>query len=42
MTENRIITDYLEDILDAINKTSFFIKGMTEEQFLQDIKQLLQ
>ena len=28
MTENRIITDYLEDILDAINKISFFIKGM--------------
>ena len=38
MTGRRIITDYLEDILDAINKISLFITGMTEEQFLQDIK----
>ncbi len=38
MTSERVYTDYLEDILDAIGKVAQFIQGMTYEQFAQDAK----
>jgi len=38
MTSERVYTDYLEDILDAIGKVAQFIQGMTYEHFAQDAK----
>lgn len=38
MTEERIYADYLEDILDSIEKIERFIAGMTFEQFIKDDK----
>jgi uncharacterized protein with HEPN domain len=38
MTAERIYTDYLVDILDAIVKTEQFIQGMTFDRFIQDDK----
>ncbi len=38
MTEERIYADYLEDILDSIDKVERFIAGMTFEQFIKDDK----
>ncbi len=38
MTEERIYADYLEDILDSIDKIERFIAGMTFEQFIKDDK----
>ena len=38
MTSTRLYLDYLEDILDAIEKATEFIQGMTYEQFSQDAK----
>ena len=35
---SRPYLDYLEDILDAIEKATEFIQGMTYEQFAQDAK----
>jgi uncharacterized protein with HEPN domain len=38
MTSARSYLDYLEDILDAIEKAAQFIQGMTYEQFAVDAK----
>jgi hypothetical protein len=38
MTSTHPHFDYLEDILDAIEKATEFIQGMTYEQFAQDAK----
>ena len=38
MTFKRIYLDYLEDIIDATEKISQFIEGMTYEQFAKDAK----
>ena len=38
MTSARSYLDYLEDILDAIEKAEQFIQGMTYEQFAEDAK----
>jgi uncharacterized protein with HEPN domain len=38
MSSTRPYLDYLEDILDAIEKATAFIQGMTYEQFAQDAK----
>lgn len=38
MTSTHPYFDYLEDILDAIEKATEFIQGMTYEQFAQDAK----
>lgn len=38
MTDNHIYSDYLEDILDAIEKIKKFIKGMQFKQFVEDDK----
>ncbi|MBW2116239.1 MAG: DUF86 domain-containing protein [Deltaproteobacteria bacterium] len=38
MTEERIYADYLEDILDSVEKIERFIEGMTFEQFIRDDK----
>ena len=38
MTPTRPYLDYLEDILDAMEKATAFIQGMTYEQFAQDAK----
>jgi uncharacterized protein with HEPN domain len=38
MTLARSYLDYLEDILDAIEKAEQFIQGMTYEQFAEDAK----
>lgn len=37
-SKNHEFIDYLEDILDAINKIREFIKGQTFEQFSRDDK----
>jgi uncharacterized protein with HEPN domain len=34
----REIKDYINDIVDSMNKAINFIKGMTYEQFIQDDK----
>jgi len=38
MSSTRPYLDYLEDILDAMEKATAFIQGMTYEQFAQDAK----
>ncbi|MBC8446839.1 MAG: DUF86 domain-containing protein [Chloroflexi bacterium] len=38
MTSQRTYADYLEDILDAVERVRQFIEGMTYEQFAQDAK----
>ena len=38
MTLERSYVDYLEDILDAIEKVSQFVEGMTYERFMADSK----
>ncbi|MBI3300820.1 MAG: DUF86 domain-containing protein [Deltaproteobacteria bacterium] len=38
MNAERTYVDYLEDILDAVEKVAQFIQGMTYEQFVQDAK----
>lgn len=38
MKSERPYLDYLEDILDAIQKVREFILGMTYEEFAQDAK----
>jgi len=38
MSSVHIYRDYLEDILDAMEKIAQFIRGMTYEQFAQDAK----
>lgn len=38
MTPTRPYLDYLEDILDAMEKATAFIQGITYEQFVQDAK----
>ena len=40
MTAERTYIDYLADILDAIEKTSQFIEGMTFDSFAEDDKTL--
>jgi uncharacterized protein with HEPN domain len=41
MKENRMDLDYLQDILDAINKINTFISGMTLKRLRMMIKQSL-
>ncbi len=36
MNSNRVYSDYLEDILDAIIKAADFIKDMTFDDFVKD------
>jgi uncharacterized protein with HEPN domain len=38
MTEERTHRDYLDDILDAIEKIKEFTRGMSEEEFCRDVK----
>jgi uncharacterized protein with HEPN domain len=38
MNAERMYVDYLEDILDAIEKVEQFIEGMTFDQFAEDAK----
>ena len=38
MSSERVHQDYLEDILDSIEKVARFINGMTYEQFTEDDK----
>jgi uncharacterized protein with HEPN domain len=38
MTVERVYLDYLADILDAVEKIKQFTKGMSCEQFCQDVK----
>ena len=38
MTTERIYIDYLEDIMEALEKSSQFIAGMSFEQFREDDK----
>lgn len=38
MTDERTHLDYLDDILDAIEKIKEFTQGMSDEQFCQDAK----
>jgi uncharacterized protein with HEPN domain len=38
MTDDRSDLDYLDDILDAIDKIKQFTQGMSDEQFCQDVK----
>ncbi|MBC8548821.1 MAG: DUF86 domain-containing protein [Candidatus Brocadiales bacterium] len=38
MNSNRVYSDYLEDILDAIMKAADFIKDMTFDDFAKDEK----
>ena len=38
MSAERIYADYLEDILDAMEKVVQFIEGMTFDQFAEDDK----
>ena len=38
MKNERLFVDYLEDILDSINKISMFIDGVSQEMFLRDEK----
>ena len=38
MSSDRIYQDYVEDILDSIEKVSLFVDGMTYEQFVNDDK----
>ena len=38
MTGDRSHRDYLDDILDAIDKIKEFTKGMSEETFCRDLK----
>ena len=40
MNSERVYTDYLEDILDAITRAANFIQGMSFEQFAKDDKTL--
>ena len=40
MREERLYKDYLEDIIEAIDKTSEFIDGITQDQFCQDDRTL--
>lgn len=38
MTDERPHLDYLDDILDAIEKIKEFTKGMSDEEFCRDVK----
>lgn len=38
MKNERLFVDYLEDILDSINKISMFIDGVSQEMFIRDEK----
>ena len=38
MKSQRVYLDYLRDILESINKALSFVKGMSEDDFLQDEK----
>lgn len=38
MTHDRLISDYLDDIIDTIDKVELFIQGMDFEQFAKDDK----
>jgi uncharacterized protein with HEPN domain len=38
MTDERTHIDYLDDILDAIEKIKEFTRGMSEEEFCRDVK----
>lgn len=38
MSRGRAYQDYLEDILDSVEKVSRFVQGMTYEQFANDDK----
>lgn len=38
MTSERLISDYLDDIIDTIDKVELFIQGMDFEQFAKDDK----
>jgi uncharacterized protein with HEPN domain len=38
MTSSRIATDYLQDILDSIEKVNQFVHGQTYEEFAGDDK----
>lgn len=38
MSKERIYTDYLHDILDYANRAEQFVQGMSEEQFMADLK----
>ena len=38
MTSEHMHLDYLQDILDAVEKAGQFVQGMTYEQFVQDDK----
>ncbi len=38
MTDERSELDYLDDILDAIDKIKQFTQGMSDEQFCRDAK----
>ncbi len=38
MISERVYADYLEDILEAIEKVAQFIQGITHKQFAQDVK----
>ena len=38
MTDERTHLDYLDDILDSIEKIKEFTKGMSDEEFCRDVK----
>ena len=40
MRDERLYKDYLEDIIEAIDKTSEFINGITYDRFCQDDRTL--